>query len=284
MDDNRKYRLKLGLATGMSLFSLLSVFIGVFAWFSVYRQVQADNDLLRIQPSPLPFTKLEIYPQADSASASDIYQFDTTAGVTYTFDWSKEGGYTQTGTSVALTTYNRLEHNKAVLYVLTLRDGLSDEERKGASVGLFTKTAYDKSLFRKDESSTSSVRAKNPLLASGNPLSNVLAFRTATLPSALSATGSVFDLASSVSGTTAVQFVSALDASGFLDSSASYKTSLSLLDGTSLPSDAKQVVVVAEYDLSLFDALFSINLGNDVVMDAAGEKTIGFDSDWGISL
>ena len=79
---NRK-NLKIAMATGMSLFSLLATFTAVFAWFSLNNSVSANGMTIKATNENLSFSALTVHRCIKNTSTSTVLQFYEEEAYTY---------------------------------------------------------------------------------------------------------------------------------------------------------------------------------------------------------
>ncbi len=292
-------RIGLVLSTSFSIFCLFSSFAAAYSWFSAVRAVNGkagdgDGGGFQATETPLAFDRVDIYQQVENTSSS---HFSTTATGSYSIGVSNgklDVSYTGSDT-LSFGSYDSLRDvGGKLLYLFHVRENLSEEEKASLHIKAYTETSEDDSLF-KSKTEGSETTNKNPLKPSDNPVSNVLSYQVYTYTNNKTpfVNSSYYDLDTEDSNRTSVfvsedKFVKKLDEFGYLSNeSDSYLDTLSLLPAGSDTDNFTTVAVVVSFSKELFNNLFTINLGNDVLSgsaDLSEEPKVAFKDDWGFRI
>jgi len=292
-------RIGLVLSTSFSIFCLFSSFAAAYSWFSAVRAVNGtagdgDGGGFQATETPLAFDRVDIYQQVKNTSSS---HFSTTATGSYSIGVSNgklDVSYTGSDT-LSFGSYDSLRDvGGKLLYLFHVRENLSEEEKASLHIKAYTETSEDDSLF-KSKTEGSETTNKNPLKLSDNPVSNVLSYQVYTYTNNKTpfVNSSYYDLDTEDSNRTSVfvsedKFVKKLDEFGYLSNeSDSYLDTLSLLPAGSDTDNFTTVAVVVSFSKELFNNLFTINLGNDVLSgsaDLSEEPKVAFKDDWGFRI
>lgn len=290
-------RISLVLSTSFSVFCLFSSFAAAYSWFSAVRAVNGTAGSFQATEAPLAFDRVDIYQQSDSATATTPSLFNTKASGSYTIDVnSGKMNVAYSGSDkLSFGQYDPLRGTGGkLLYLFHVRDNLSAAERSSLHIKAYTETAEENSLF-KSKTEGKEITNKNPLQKSDNPISNILDYQVYTYENGNTpfVTSSYYDLDSQDSNRTQVsvtqdKFVNKLDEFGYLDSNSSdsYLSTISLLPAGEGKDSVTMVAVVVSFSQELFNNLFSINLGNDVLSASSGlsDSKVSFKDDWGFRI
>lgn len=272
---SKLFRIRTLWLGGVILSTVLTSFIAMYAWYSAARAATLDTGgFIAVDSSPA-FDKVTIHKPLDSITTASPYQYNSTAVGTYTYDETSRsyvfsGDTTETdGRNVYdMGTYDSLAVPQTLLYLFHIRSNASFG--MGFSISAVNSTAETSSLFYGANDMPS-----NLLQNTGNPLSNIIYYKTVT---GLSAATYTFEYSSD--DTTLQHFVTLDSATGFLAADG-YKTSLSLFSGADPSSYQDQyIAVIIGYDSELMDDLFTINLNNS----ALTADVISFSNDWKFSV
>ena len=304
MEQKRKAMKRIGLLLSVmfSLVCLFSSFTAAYSWYSAVRAVngtagQGDGGGFQASETPLAFDRIDIYPQIENTSSS---YFSTTVAGSYTIG-IQNGKQNVSYSGSKKLSFGQFDSLRGVggqlLYLFHVRDNLPAEERAMIHIKAYTETMEDNSLFKGETEGTEGkeITNKNPLLKSDNPISNILEYQVYTYENGNTplVNSSHYDLDSNDTNRSEVsvsqnKFINKLDKFGYLDSEAkdSYLDTLSLLPAGEGKESVTMVAVVVRFSKELFNNLFSINLGNDVLSASSdlSDSTISFKDDWGFRI
>ena len=112
--------LKLVSATAVTLFSLLSVFVATFAWFSMNKEIDNDGMMLQISPSSGRLNKIYFHAYDDSDAEDDLFEFNKTPYATYSYNWENSSVVVDVAGSTSdwqLEDYTALDHDHPALMI-----------------------------------------------------------------------------------------------------------------------------------------------------------------------
>ena len=123
MAKNKQVTLKIVAATSVTIFSLLTLFVGTFAWFSMRGSANINsNDGMRIENTTKSFQRMEIYGGEYVLNNEDskyYYRFDNTADtvITLSYDGSLIGNFT-------MGQYSSLNRHHPIMIVLSYENSM----------------------------------------------------------------------------------------------------------------------------------------------------------------
>jgi hypothetical protein len=301
MEQKRKAMKRIGLLLSVmfSLVCLFSSFTAAYSWYSAVRAVngtagQGDGGGFQASETPLAFDRIDIYPQIKDTSSS---YFSTTVAGSYTIGIQngKQNVSYSGSKKLSFGQFDSLRGTGGqLLYLFHVRENLPAEERAMLHIKAYTETMEENSLF-KSTTKGNEITNKNPLHEEDNPISNILEYQVYTYENGNTplVNSSHYDLDSNDPNRSEVsvsqnKFINKLDDFGYLDTNESdrYLDTLSLLPAGEGKESVTMVAVVVRFSKELFNNLFSINLGNEVLSASSNlsNPTILFKDDWGFRI
>lgn len=293
--------LKLIAFTGMTIFSLFSVFMATIAWFSMNRVVNGDGSIFQVETIPSMIKSIAVYNQKETTTP---YVFNSTPVVTY--DVGMGGVTVNTGdaSGISLGHYESLSDtpDSTLLYLFEIDSTLVGTTYDGCSLHVKTDTpdsaasganGTNGSLLHRD--STGAVSHKVTFDVSQenkarmqeddedltdeyfgkNSMSSIMAWDVQNYASALTATNGTYDLTAEFldEGKTATtnSFISSKEETFILNGLShtenvyyysSYNVDLFTREKGSEDAVPAYVAVVCHYHVTALQYIFNINLGN----------------------
>jgi hypothetical protein len=262
MKKNSNSKLKIIAATtSMSIFSLASVFVACFAWFTAARNVAANGSGFEVV-SYDGLVKGITGHSLVSVSNDGTRTYNETPSITYSVD-EKTGSITMTGDKESLGVYDSLQSTTvfSFLYVITFDANIAKSKSSNISIIPSTSTLEKDSLLKSD------------IKSSDNPMSSILTFS--------------YGSSSTTSDGYSSMFSSTREHEEFLDiSTPSYKQTLSgtKIDPSSITSsDEYYGFVYVSYQISNIEYIYNLNLGSEV-LNSVTTSNITYKQDWKISI
>ena len=115
--------LKLISATAVTLFSLLSVFVATYAWFSLNKDVEPTAPNMNIEPVSGRLSKVYFHAFDDDEPSDETFVFNKTPFITYEYNWSSgvaEATSTPSEESWYMGDYTSLDKNHPLLILFEL--------------------------------------------------------------------------------------------------------------------------------------------------------------------
>ena len=112
--------LKLVSATAVTLFSLLSVFVATFAWFSMNKEIDNGGAAIEIRSTEGRLKNVYFHAFNDDEPNDEIFAFNKTPFVTYEYDWERgiaEATGTPSSESWYMGDYTSLSKNHPLLII-----------------------------------------------------------------------------------------------------------------------------------------------------------------------
>ena len=256
--------LKIVCATSLCIFSLLSVFVGAWAWFMAKRSVGVSNDDFAINNIGDVVSSVEFHTlnQEKEIGGVNYYLFNKTPASTVTI---QEGEASQTG-SISLGTYSSLDPHHPVLMLFELKGS-------NVSISLQTDSFY--------------ITDGVELAATNNPLSSVVEFYSFTYSSTTSDPTSLSSRTKTVDGTQyyslgTSEFVSGQNNSSFVDINngeftGTFNSEVSVFEGSTIGKE--YIGIVVDYYAESLEYIFSHYMGNSLL-----DNEITFACDWEMNL
>lgn len=121
MSKVQKRNFKVAAATGMTIFSLLTVFTSTIAWFSENLDVSATGMKIVADVDSGRLNKIEIFTlkRIDETGEEKVYVFDDTARATLEYSWTVHGSGT---TAFPMGDYDPLSPDHPILVLFTLHN------------------------------------------------------------------------------------------------------------------------------------------------------------------
>lgn len=257
--------LKIVCATSLCIFSLLSVFVGAWAWFIAKRSVGVSNDDFKINNIGEVVSSVEFHTlnQEKEIDGVTYYLFNKTPSSTVTIE---DGEGTQTG-SISLGTYSSLDPHHPVLMLFELNNAAA------ATISLETDSFY--------------ITDGVELAATNNPLSSVVEFYSFTYSSTRRDPTSLYSRTKTVDGTDyyslgTSEFIPGTNSSSFVDMNngeftGTFNSEVSVYNGST--SGMEYIGIVVDYYAESLEYIFSHYMGNSLL-----DNEITFACDWEMSL
>lgn len=261
MKKNSNSKLKIIAATSMSIFSLASVFVACFAWFTVARNVDTNGSGFEVTAYDGLVKEITGHSLV-SVSDDGTRKYNETPSITYSVD-EKTGSITMTGDKESLGVYDSLQSTTvfSFLYVITFDANIAKSKSSNISIIPSTSTLEKDSLLKSDIKSTD------------NPMSSILTFS--------------YGFSSATSDGYSSVFSSTREHEEFLDiSTPSYKQTLTgtKIDPTNITSsDEYYGFVYVSYQISNIEYIYNLNLGSEV-LNSVTTSNITYKQDWKISI
>ena len=293
--------LKLIAFTGMTIFSLFSVFMATIAWFSMNRVVNGDGSIFQVETIPSMIKSIAVYNQNETTTP---YVFNSTPVVTYDVGMGGVTVNTGNASGISLGHYESLSDtpDSTLLYLFEIDSTLVGTTYDGCSLHVKTDTpdsaasganGTNGSLLHRD--STGAVSHKVTFDVSQenkarmqeddedltdeyfgkNSMSSIMAWDVQNYASPLTATNGTYDLTAEFldEGKTATtnSFISSKEETFTLNELShtenvyyysSYNVDLFTREKGSEDAVPAYVAVVCHYHVTALQYIFNINLGN----------------------
>lgn len=272
MKKKFKFNPKTILMTLMSIFTLMSCFTAVFAWFTAVKISKSDADEFVVSKTNGLVKKITLHRYDKENSSDSAFAFFTEEAGHISFDYSKNpvGINYSEDSEIRLDKYDPLDQSQPLLLVFELF-----EPTKASSINITANTTTTSFVGEVTNSE-------------GNPLSSVVQFSSTAYSSDPRGTGTNFNVTkSSLSSYT--HFVDVeYDEYGFpsIDEEDGFRASNTLYKGQG-DSLVSYVAVLVDYYPDAMTCLFSTNLGNPLFDMDINDPTAGiiyFDCDWKITV
>lgn len=319
MDENKKRKLGLVSATTMTIFSLASCFVGVYAWFLSHRSGVTTGDAFITSTLGGPICEVSFHEEAtnDVITTGVPYIFKTDPCLTYTIDGAGTvtgPTYPTGGSAPSLGTYDQLESNPHQMLMLFKIREERPNDLTNLKIQTYTDTKEipttqvsnkytDGSLVYQDTTSGAVLRE---LAETGNPMSNIIQFQTKGLETLTANTtsdtfsyyvdGTQYTTTSSVHTFSSSVYNLAGTTAGITEFTSSKKAFVTLNDSlytyTMLPDPIytypgsgtiTYIASVIQFSPDVLQYIFTLNLGNDITMNPDIDS-LGFAWDWHISF
>lgn len=305
MGDSKKKDLRLIAATSVTIFSLLTTFVGVFAWFTANRKVNNGAEQFQAVAIHSMVRKISIFNQKENTP----YTFQSTAAAIYEQD--NDGDYVLTSgdaSAIDIPTYSSFSAtpDNTLLYLFELDTTMKGSSEDSLYLNAKTETPDSAAagangtngslVYRNDsdhkvahplvfdvtpEEKTAMMNA-NPSLTENNfgknSMSSVISFQSKTYAtdSDLVASGGYYDLHADFTGESS----SFVNKSGTGEAAVYQYTMADIPLFTRNPQSTenipKYVAAVCHYNADAIQYIFNLNLGNP----AADASLIYYTSDW----
>ena len=140
-NKKQKTSLKFVCAIAMSLFSLVALFVGTFAWFQSCRTQLANGDSFGVDKIVGKFSKVTFHTLNSKEVASDpddtLFHFNSNPVGTITYDWDSNSFSSTGNTAIQLEEYQPLNPEQPLLLLIELTDNYNT-----STDGLVSVTAY----------------------------------------------------------------------------------------------------------------------------------------------
>ena len=264
-----KKNLKILAATAMSIFSLLTCFMGAFAWFVGNYKEKLGSSNMEVRSANGILISVSTHRLVRSASSSTQYAFDTNpVDDEMVIDWPD--GEPGTYVTTELDRYNPLEVHNPILILFKFQDNTPDWEIN----------------IRAQSSSESFVGYINQ--KTNNPLSSVVEFRSIAFAALPTIQNNNYIINTSALSTSK-HFVNITnDAAGYptVDPTNGFVSSQYFYQGSAQTS-TKYVGIVLDYYEPAMSYLFAVNLGNPLFEMDVSDVTAGvinFSCDWSMTI
>jgi hypothetical protein len=255
-------KLKYIAMTSVSLFSLATVFVATFAWFTVARNVDTDGTGFVATQMDSIVEKVEFHKMSD-----DEYTYEKTATLTYTMDKSAAKGYTVEGDSVAIGQYSTHGKKQSLLVLYKLKQDADMNDYKFTLKATTTITDFSKTIL----GSSGSIKS------TGNSLSNVIQFyglsysEGSSLPE--DSTNTLYDFSSSKTAIedSDLKFVTFENNTAKME-----KTSLDVVSNSDTTKRITYVAVILTYNQEAVEQIYTKYIGNSVLSSGS----ISFSNDF----
>jgi hypothetical protein len=266
--------LKIAAVSSMTIFSLFTVFVATYSWFTAARAVDNNADYFQVVCNSEIVEEIEIHTLVDTPSGGtdNPYLYDSTAVGTYQFDDPKTTKLTyhkNPDATVGIGTYSLFEREKSLLMLYKFRSDIKDDVFNRLVFKANNKTTEENSILRYDSTNKKPVKE---LGQDKNQLSSIIKFSAlplTTIPSTYDFSGS-----SATINDNAMTFAT-IDATKD-EALTNYETSLTLLESTDGTKYAGMALILS-YNADALEYLFNINLGNTVLDNVGDDNQILFD-------
>ena len=259
---NKKSTLKIMSATMMTVFSLFSVFMGTYAWFTSQNSVNGEANSMEVINVSKSFSSLKIY---DGNYVSNNYVFDMSAPVSVVTSSDNDHA------SVPMGTFTNSNRHHPILFVIEYERQLypSDEN----PLNIIASTANTR-LFVGDKANDGA--GSGNLIDSKFPLSSFIHTYAVGYEGDLPIENNTLTYsASTIEATDSYSFVT------FSGSSFDFSTQTNFAHFTS--GNYKKIAVILDYYDAAIEYVYSAYLGTDVLQgDASGY--IHFKCDWNLAV
>ncbi|MCR5078974.1 MAG: hypothetical protein K6B65_03530 [Bacilli bacterium] len=208
------------------------------------------------------FRTLTVHPWDEENSTDSTYVFESSAVATYTYNENSDSVTLTKATGVTtfgLERYSLLEPSQPVLYLFQFEADTLDSEI---------------SIEATSSTETFLGSVENGLEAEDNPLSSVVKFSSISFGSTPSYSITKTDLSEED------HFVEMSQDGGTFNS---YNKEKTFYFGTA-DSEMRYVGIVFDYYAEAMEYIYSMNLGNDVLMTLNIDEDVGFKFDWTVTL
>lgn len=125
MTGKNKKNIKIVGATGVSLFSLVTVFTATMAWFAFNQEVGSSGMTVQVTKlsGRLDYVEFHDIQKIDTETGSKIYQFDKNPFSTITYDWETGTGSSSSEDTFVMSNYSPLiqEHPLLVVFAFNVQ-------------------------------------------------------------------------------------------------------------------------------------------------------------------
>lgn len=314
MKTPKKNNFKIVAATGMTIFSLLTTFVGVFAWFTSIRKVDNGANQFEVTPVQSVVKKIHVFNQAETKP----YVFNSEAAVVYSLNngvISVESGDIN---NIKIDPYESLSASpdNTLLYLFELDTSMQNNGEDSLKLNIKTETpdsaeagangtkgslvyrdpengkvahpiAFDVSEERKAQMIESNPSlADHPEYFGQNSMSSIIAFDTKSYDS-LNPVSGTYDLSADFRDEDehdSHSFVNQTPNTGeSKEITYSYTTNnINIFNREAKASEdiPQYVAVVCHYNVTVIQYIFNLNLGNP----AADSSKIIYTCDWYFSI
>ena len=279
--NNKK--LKIAAATGVTLFSLVTVFVATIAWFAMNVDVTAKGQAINVKVLNQKFTKLSLHKYLGTATVDDseVYHFNQNESGHFTYNWlTGETTFTPADpndpNASSMDRFSLLNPRHPMLALIEFSSVLDTSKDK---VNVNVATTHD---FLCDVDTNGDF--VEPLDDENNPLSSVVQFSANPFESLTSNQGSYESVSSYF-----FSVPSKSDYLHFADLNKDENTgaftyngwskSLTLADysdGTSV----KYIAIIIDYYDDAFEYIYNMYLGNEYLE----RETVTFNCDWKMEI
>ncbi len=257
-----KNGLKIIAATSMSIFTLATVFVATFAWFTATKNVAADGSGFVATQMDSIVEKVEFHKMS-----TEEYTYEKNATLTYTMDKSAANGYKIEGSSVEIGKYSTYGKKQSLLVLYKLKKDADMNDYKFTLKANTTITDFSKTILG----------SSGTIASTGNSLSNVIQFyglsydEGNSLPEDSAST--VYDFSSqkdNIEGSDK-KFVTFENNTAQLD-----KTSLDLVSNSDTTKRITYIAVILTYNQEAVEQIYTKYIGNSVLSSGS----ISFSNDF----
>ena len=284
--------LKLIAFTGMTIFSLFSVFMGTIAWFAMNRVVNSNGADINVEHILPIFSQVQVYTQGQNTtngkSTTTPYCFyntidgaSTMPTAAYSYQFLDK---TSTGTMPELGTFDTMQAEQSLLYLFKVDE--QTDANSSFSITAKTDTTKEQSLLYTtsemvdDIVTTTVVNKLHPTDVNdqhtNTQQSSIVRYYMFTLseePDDISD----FDYSSSYSSMPRKQFVDV--SSDIL--SFDYSSEIELYHKNEQDNLPKYVGMILTYNKEAFEAVYTLNLGNYAI---EREDNVLISCDWHLEI
>lgn len=263
--------IKIALATGISIFDLLTVFVASAAWFTANRQVDQEANSFNVTNYTGIVTNISIYELKDS---STNYIFKETATVSYNVDINGKLIKETTNTDpFTMGQYDQLDKPyNSVLYIITLDSDIARQQKK------ISFTANTTGLKDKSPLNQGNLKERD------NSLSSIVQFhKMISQESDVVSSEKKFDF-SNTTLSNPYKFYTLKTADVTTSYIDTYQNSFSFINIENLDtnsSDNMYIEFICDYDTEAIEDIYNLNVGN-AILDT--EDTIKFKQDWSMNI
>ena len=304
--------LKYVCAIAMSLFSLIALFVGTFAWFQSVRALQNNADNFNVRPATSMITKVSVYNQNDPNTP---YVFNSQAAVVYGINEDKVEVLSGNQSNINIRYYSSLSEqaDSTLLYLFEIGKSTDENQNDYFSINVKTDTtdsadaganntegslvykeggyAAHPLVFDVDDETKAQLIADNDDITEDNfglnSMSSIISFDVVSYTSALTETNGTYNLVSDFQNVSSKSFVNQVEQEEeeqeetnnqeeYVYSYTTYDISAFTWNKGDQATCPKYVAVVCHYNAAAIQYIFNLNLGNP----AADYEDIRFTCDW----
>ena len=255
--------------TSVSIFSLATVFVATFAWFTVARNVDTNGSGFEVvsYDGLIKSASAHMFKELDSSGNYVFYDSseDSSKVINYTVN-EKTGQITSTNLeTMSFGTYDTLmpQDAYAVMFLIEVDSNIASSRSNGVKVTPSTTTTEDKNLSK----------SSNFKSDGSNPMSSIIDFF-------YNSTSSISTTVTKPDSTSKQQFLTFNSLSD-----TEYKQTLDGNSYTTFEGDSYYLQIVCEYNISNIENIYSINVDNDALsLSGDGTSDISYKQDWKITI
>lgn len=263
MKKNNK--LKYIAMTSVSIFSLATVFVATFAWFTVARNVDTNGSGFEVvsYDGLIKSASAHMFKELDSDGNYVFYDSseDSSKVIDYTVN-EKTGQITSSNSAtISFGTYDTLmpQDAYAVMFLIEVDSNIANSRSNGIKVTPSTTTTEAENLANKEN-----------FKQEDNPMSSIVDFFYGSNAS------STMTVTKPDSRQQFLTFTSTTETS--------YKQTLDGNSYTAFDGDSYFLQIVCEYNISNIESIYTINEDNEILSISEDNTDISYKQDWKITI